>query len=189
VADARDAELVAQLRRGDGDAYEEAIRAYYAWLHAVAMSYVASPVIAEDIVDGAFERMWERHELLAPETRLAVYLFVSVRNASLDRLKHEAMAQRRLRQSVVADAPLGMGAAPERVDLHVEQDDVVATIWQAIESLSERARAIMVLRWREQREWAEIADALGMTLAAVQMQHSRALKQLRERLPEYLREL
>jgi RNA polymerase sigma-70 factor (ECF subfamily) len=187
-ADAADAALVARLRVGDGDAYEDAIRTYYTWLHGVAMSYVPSAIVAEEIVDGAFARLWERHALLNETTKLAVYLFVLVRNASLDRVKHESVARRQLEQMPALDAPPGMGKAPALPDHNIEQDNVAAAIWRAIESLPERARAIMVLRWREQHDWDEIAEALGLTSAAVQMQHSRALKQLRERLPGYLRE-
>jgi RNA polymerase sigma-70 factor (ECF subfamily) len=125
---------------------------------------------------------------LTAETTLAVYLFVAVRNASLDRIKHDRVVQRQLDGTDSFDTPPGMGATPALPDRHIEQQDVTAAVWRAVETLPERARAIMVLRWREQQDWNAIAAALGMTVTAAQVQHTRALKQLREWLPGYLRD-
>src|SRR4051812_23757931 len=68
--DVLDAALVRRLRAGDGSAYEDAIRTYYEWLRGVAMRFVGSSVAAEEIVDGAFVRAWERRESFTLETRL-----------------------------------------------------------------------------------------------------------------------
>jgi RNA polymerase sigma-70 factor (ECF subfamily) len=183
-----DADLVRRFRAGDGAAYEAAIRAYYEWLRAVAFGYVRSDVLAEEIVDSAFARAWERRGALAVDTRLSVYLFVAVRHAALNHVKRDAMARRRLALASTNEIPPGMGRAPAGPDVDVEHAEVIAAVWRAIETLPERTQAILALRWREQRDWPEIALQLGMSQGAVQMQHSRALKVLRKRLASVLGE-
>jgi RNA polymerase sigma-70 factor (ECF subfamily) len=180
-----DEALVRRLRADDGTAYTDAIRAYYEWLYDVARRFVGSDVVAEEIVDGAFERVWERRSSLAPDTTLAVLLFVAVRNAALNTVKHDAVVERGLRLMASTETTPGMGMPPERADLMVEHEELIASVWRAIDGLRDPARAILTLRWREQLEWPAIAAALGMSLAAVQMQHSRALKALRLNLPQY----
>jgi RNA polymerase sigma-70 factor (ECF subfamily) len=155
-------------------------------LYRVAVSYVRSEVTAEDVVDGVFARVWERRDALQPETRLGVYLLVAVRRAALDVVRHGATV-RRLVVSRGDEVP-GMGSAPGLADAMAEHDEVIALVWRAIDALPERARLVMMLRWREQWDWPRVAEALGVSVAAAQMQHTRALKTLREQLPRYLGE-
>jgi RNA polymerase sigma factor (sigma-70 family) len=79
-----------------------------------------------------------------------------------------------------------MGSEPEPIDVRVEHEEVLTLVWRAIDTLPERARLVMMLRWQEHWEWPQIAEALGVSVPAAQMQHARALKVLREQLPKYL---
>lgn len=63
-----------------------------------------------------------------------------------------------------------------------EYDGVGATLWDAVRSLPERQRAVVVLRYYEQLSEKETATALGVSLGTVKSQASRALETLRTRL-------
>ncbi len=63
-----------------------------------------------------------------------------------------------------------------------EYDGVGAALWNAVRSLPERQRAVVVLRYYEQLSERETADALGVTLGTIKSQSSRALDTLRSRL-------
>jgi RNA polymerase sigma factor (sigma-70 family) len=180
----RDSVLVRRFREGDGTAYPDAIHTYYPWLRGVALRFVASELAAEEIVDGAFARAWESRNSFAPDTTLAVFLFVAVRNAALNHVKHDAIVERQLGR-VAADHAPGMGAPPAQADVALEQQELVEAVWRAVGALPERARLVITLRWRDQLDWPAVAAAMGTSLAAVQMQHSRALKMLRTQLPGY----
>lgn len=63
-----------------------------------------------------------------------------------------------------------------------EYDGVTSALWDAVRSLPERQRAVVVLRYYEQLSEKETADALGVSLGTIKSQSSRALDTLRDRL-------
>jgi RNA polymerase sigma-70 factor (sigma-E family) len=56
-------------------------------------------------------------------------------------------------------------------------------LWQVVQSLPPKARAVVVLRYYEQLTEAEAADVLGISVGTVKSQSSRALAALRDRVP------
>ncbi|MDP3891655.1 SigE family RNA polymerase sigma factor [Nocardioides sp.] len=74
------------------------------------------------------------------------------------------------------------------VPRHDEYDDGRSrALWEFVQSLPHRQRAVIVLRYYEELSEAEIADALGVSVGTVKSQASRALAALRDRAPDHLR--
>ncbi|HXC25796.1 MAG TPA: sigma-70 family RNA polymerase sigma factor [Gemmatimonadaceae bacterium] len=183
-----DAALVAGLRAGDPHAFEVMVQQHYPSLYASALSYLGSEVAAEELLETIFSRVWERHAELELQSSLAAYLFSAVRNGAINMVKKSAFADRRQRILAATEEYPGVGIPPEGPAEYTEREDVRTALWRVIDALPERMRAILTLRWREQLDWPEIAAAMEMSSAAVQMTHSRALKRLREQLPRYFGE-
>ena len=61
-----------------------------------------------------------------------------------------------------------------------------AALWDVVQSLPPKARAVVVLRFYEQLSEAETADVLGISVGTVKSQASRALAGLRARAPQSL---
>jgi len=55
----------------------------------------------------------------------------------------------------------------------------VAQVWRAVKSLSERQRTVFLLRYVEERELGEIAEATGLSEGTVKAHLSRALGRVR----------
>ncbi|WP_183095740.1 SigE family RNA polymerase sigma factor [Nocardioides stalactiti] len=76
---------------------------------------------------------------------------------------------------------------PEGSPHHDAYDDGTNDqLWQVVQTLPPKARAVVVLRYYEQMSEAEVADALGISVGTVKSQCSRALSALRERVPAEL---
>ena len=60
----------------------------------------------------------------------------------------------------------------------------VANVWRAVENLSERQRSVFLLRYVEDLELKEIAEATGMGEGTVKAHLSRALARVRKQLGE-----
>ena len=58
----------------------------------------------------------------------------------------------------------------------------VARVWQAVKKLSERQRTVFLLRYVEERELSEIAEATGLSEGTVKAHLSRALGRVRTEL-------
>ena len=79
--------LFEQIKRGDTKAFEMTFRRFPPRLEAFACRYTNDSIEAEDIVQEAFLKLWERRELLE-NISLSAFLFMLVRNDCLNRAKH-----------------------------------------------------------------------------------------------------
>jgi len=78
------------------------------------------------------------------------------------------------------------GVVPEAAVRDEYDEGVAAAVWEVVQTLPRRARAVVVLRYYEQLTEAETAEALGISVGTVKSQCSRALAALRERTPSEL---
>jgi RNA polymerase sigma-70 factor (sigma-E family) len=73
---------------------------------------------------------------------------------------------------------------PERVPFHDSYDEGQGTaLWDFVQTLPRKQRAVIVLRYYEELSEAEIADVLGISTGTVKSQASRALATLRAAAP------
>lgn len=84
--------------------------------------------------------------------------------------------RRRLRAPLVALTAAGEPAGPDPAEAYGDR----AELWQAVQSLPPRMRAILVLRYWEDLSEAETAAALGCSIGSVKSQASRGLDRLRD---------
>jgi len=70
---------------------------------------------------------------------------------------------------------------PEVADAALERADLRARLDAALESLPERCRLVMHLRWRDQMRHAEIAAVMGISVKGVEIQLARGLRAIRAR--------
>ena len=57
-------------------------------------------------------------------------------------------------------------------------------LWELVQTLPRKARAVVVLRYYEELSEAETAEVLGISVGTVKSQTSRALAALRTRAPQ-----
>jgi RNA polymerase sigma-70 factor (sigma-E family) len=70
---------------------------------------------------------------------------------------------------------------------HDTYDDGIGdAVWDVVQTLPRKARAVVVLRYYEEMSEAETAAVLGISVGTVKSQTSRALATLRERAPQTL---
>jgi RNA polymerase sigma-70 factor (sigma-E family) len=61
-----------------------------------------------------------------------------------------------------------------------------SALWDVVQTLPKKARAVVVLRYYEQLTEAETADILGISVGTVKSQCSRAIAAMRDRVPSDL---
>ena len=72
---------------------------------------------------------------------------------------------------------------PERGFHDTYDEGLGAAVWEVVQTLPKKARAVVVLRYYEQLSEAETAEVLGISVGTVKSQTSRALASLRQRTP------
>ena len=74
-------------------------------------------------------------------------------------------------------------ALPDAAYVDEYDDGRGPALWEVVQSLPPKARAVVVLRYYEQLSEAETADVLGISVGTVKSQCSRAISAMRERVP------
>jgi RNA polymerase sigma-70 factor (ECF subfamily) len=167
------------LREGSRATFEELFNLHYPSLKQIALRYVLSSQEAEDIVHNVFLNLWEKRERLNVHESLTAYLQASVRNASLNCLKHEKIRDNYSASLLIRLSEDDTAGNPSEQMIGQEQIDEIK---EAIGQLPDKCRQIFRMSRFEEMKNQEIAESLGISLRTVENQLYRALKTLREKL-------
>ena len=177
-----DAEILAGLRRGDSSAFDTIFREWYPRLVLISDRIVGERQVAEDLAQEVFLELWRRRETLSLETTVHAYLLQSVRNRSLNHLRH-VQVRRRSAPEVVE-----MSGNSTPADAGAVAAELAVAIQDAMQSLTPRCREVFQLSREKGLKYSEIATTLGVSVKAVEAQMGKALRVLRERLAPWLPE-
>jgi RNA polymerase sigma factor (sigma-70 family) len=171
-----DAELMREyVERGSEEAFRALVVRHSGMVHGVAFRITRSEQLSEEITQAVFIMLVRKATKLRPDTVLAGWLHHTARFVALEAIRGE---RRRLEHE-------------ERMT-NLEDSNDGASVWQqivpqldeALSRLGKTDRDAVVLRFLEQRSFAEVAAALSTTEAAAKMRVGRALEKLRSALAQ-----
>lgn len=171
-----DSDLVRRAQRGDRQAFERLYRLHRNRIYAVVWRIAGNdPGLAEDLLQEAFVRAWQKLDSFRGDARFATWLHrLSVNVALSDR----RIRVRRLERETALDGEAERTATGAK-DVY---EDRRMDLEQAIAKLPERARTVLVLFDIEGYSHAEIAEIAGMAVGSSKAQLHRARKLVREEL-------
>lgn len=173
-------DLIVRLNEGDQTAFELLFHYYYPGLVVYSSQFTTDRAEAEEIVQDFFVRLWQRHGKIVHTDSLKSYLFSSVRNGSLNFLKHKKVEERYIREmEKLSDSHLAFDP-----DLYVVSE-LQEKVKNAIDLLPERCREIFVMSRIHGMNNEAIADELSLSKRTVETQISKALKVMRVELKDY----
>ena len=175
-----DRDLLTRLRQGDHAAFEAIFRQWYEPVVRSATRVLRDEGIAEELSQDVFLELWRRRESLAPDSSVAGYLMQAVKNRALNHLRHLAVQKK----SVVYVEALSEPA--EAADSQAQASELQLALTKAIAELPPRTREVFVMSRERGLRYSEIADALGVSVKAVEANMRRALRILRDRLAVFL---
>lgn len=176
---AQQAALLERLRLGDEAAFDLIFRTWYAPLVQFAERMLREREGAEETVQDVMLELWKRRETLVIQGSPQAYLFQSTRNRALNRLRHLKVENRE-------EFDTDTLPAPSNADAGASEDEIEVALREAVESLPPRCRLVFEMNRVQGLKYAEVADALGISVKAVEAHMARALRTLRERLAPWL---
>lgn len=171
-----DSELVRQAREGGRLAFEKLYRRHRNRVYGLVWRLCGGDnALAEDLLQEAFVRAWQKLDSFRGESRFATWLHrltvnvaLSDRRIRIRRLERETALEGTAERTAIGEKDVYAG---ERMDLE-----------QAISKLPERARTVLVLYDIEGYSHAEVAEIAGMAVGSSKAQLHRARKLVREEL-------
>lgn len=172
-----DKTLFLKIKEGDEAAFNKAFESYYSRLCFFADNIIHDYDQSSSIVQQVFVDLWLKRERLDVVYSLKGFLFRSVRNQSLDWLRHRKVESEYLQElSFKQEEAVFM----DQLEL-AELNDKINT---AIQELPEKCREIFVLCRFEGLKYAEIASRLEISVKTVETQMSIALKKIRTKVSD-----
>lgn len=178
VGSSVDAALVARARAGDPDAFESLARRHLAAAHRVALGRVRNSQDAEDVCQDAFVTALKKLDSCERPEQFRAWFLTIVRNRAHNVRKY---------QDVRRTEPIEhAGAAATRDDPHADVDRrrIRTRITEALATLTDLQRQVVVFHDYEGRRHQEIGDALGISPGASRFHLHVARKRLREELAD-----
>jgi RNA polymerase sigma-70 factor (ECF subfamily) len=162
--------------------FDRFVEQYRARILRFLFASVRDMDLAETLTQDCFMRAYKgRHGFRGESTvhtwliRIAVNL---IRDNSRSRRFQFWKRAKRVEQNEIRNSP-DAGISPEERAALNEQ---VQAVWQATEALSERQRTVFFLRYVEDLDVREIAQATGLTESTVNAHLVRAIRNIRKRL-------
>lgn len=149
----------------------------YEALTVFAVRMVRDREAAEDIVQSVFVALWERRDAFDSVGAARSYLYVSVRNRSIDFLQHRKV-EGQYAKGVSASATL---AENPDDDPDFFTAEVYARLFRAVDELPERQREVFLMSMKGSKN-RHIAEAMGIAEETVRVQKRRAVQSLRRKL-------
>ncbi len=179
--DRNDRRLLDGVRAGEVGGLQGLIDAYWRPLLGYATRLLDDTDAAEDLVQEAFIRIWERRADLRPNGSGRVLLYTVVRNLGLNRRKSD---RTRVRPDIVRRIPRPQPPTTP-ADL-LQAAELGAAVAAAIQALPARRREVLQLARFDDLSRQEIADLLGLSPQTVANHLAMALAALKERLRPHL---
>jgi RNA polymerase sigma-70 factor (ECF subfamily) len=172
--------LVTAARDGDRPAFDELVRRTYVDTYTLAMRLTADEEDARDVVQETYLRAWKGLKGFRGDAQFTTWLYRITANTAYTTVK-----RRRRHRADALDAVLEepvetrIEAQPEE---SAEQSATLTRLAGALEHLPPKLRVLVVLKDVYGLSHEEIADELGISVAAAKVRLHRGRKRLRDLL-------
>jgi uncharacterized protein (TIGR03435 family) len=173
MTDLPDADLLARyVNDGSETAFSELVERHIGLVHSVALRCTADPGHAQDITQAVFVILARKAATLNSRTILPGWLYHTARLTAANLQRAEASRHRREQeaymQSIQEDSPDSLWA------------EIAPQLEQAMSRLRADERDALVLRYFQNKSFAEVAAIIGKGEDAARKQVQRAVEKLRD---------
>jgi RNA polymerase sigma factor (sigma-70 family) len=165
-----DSQLFADyLRTRSPDALGRLIERHIDFVHSAAVRQVRNSALAEDVTQAVFIILARKATSIHPAS-LAGWLFNTTRHCAANARRGELRRRRHERQAAKSEVQMQMDySSPVLLD-------------QALSRLGRGDREVVLLRYLQEREFAEVGSILGISEQTARRRLSRAIERLRRLL-------
>ncbi len=180
-----EAALVAEAIEGSELAFRTLVERYQRPVFSLVLRMVRDHGIAEDVTQEVFVKAWMALSRYDPRRRFASWLFKIASNAAIDQLRRKKLPTTPIETSDTDHSSILDRIEDERSespDTLVKRRELSAGLEAAVAALRPEYRLVVLLRFREELPYRDIAEATGMPLGTVKTNLRRARREIEDRL-------
>ncbi len=164
------------LQEGDPAGLQYLIRIYFPVLCRYAIRILNRDASAEDLVEEAIIKLWERREAFTCIEEVKGFLYTSIRNSCINNIRSRKREQARF-QAFAQIHEEDTGACIESEIIYAE---VLADLRRSVNALPARMRKVFILSHFKEMSNQEIADHLHLSQQTVRNQKTRAFRLIKQ---------
>ncbi len=187
-----DAELVKLAIKGEELAYAELMNRYKKKVETIVLRIVRQKIETEDLVQEIFTKAFTSISSFKSEFSFSTWLYKIATNHCIDFVRKKRLSTYSLDEdyeleedSIQREIP-DWSKLPDRELFEKQRNEI---IHQAINSLPEHYRKVIIMRHFEEKSYEEIAKELKLPIGTVKVQIFRArellYKKLKDKLKQY----
>jgi RNA polymerase sigma-70 factor (ECF subfamily) len=173
-------DLQCQLAAGSEYAFTRLFDHYRGTIYSVGLKFLKSPVLAEEIVQDVFLKVWHKREEMASVKRLDAYLFIMARNFIFDRIKKMSY------EAVDEISALELHSSTDDTEYLVRQHQCQQLLQQAIDMLPSQQRQVYQFAKQDGLSHEMIAEKMQLSRLTVKKHMAMALQSIRKHLESHL---
>lgn len=194
MKDDSDRQLVEKARKGDSKAFEVLVKRYERRAYAVAYGMLRNGDDAQDVAQEGFIKAYRYLDRFKGSSSFYTWLYRIVVNLCIDHLRKRSRVTQveyddRLRRPE-GGAEAGAELKPSTLDSNPRRSlarrELTEQIQEGLDSLSDKHRAVIILRELEGLSYKEMAEVMKCSKGTIMSRLFHARRKLQEYLREYL---
>jgi RNA polymerase sigma-70 factor (ECF subfamily) len=187
-----DIRLMVQVRSDLTGAFETLLDRYQNRLVGILFHLVGNREEAEDLCQEVFLRIYKARKGYRPKAKFSTWLFTIANNLALNHLRSKGrnpsipVGGSRANSEAVASVMHQLAGREGTPSAEMRQAELADVVRDALAILNEDQKLAVLLNKFEEMSYAEIADVMSRSPAAVKSLLARARNQLREQLEPYV---
>lgn len=182
-----DNDLILEIKRGCTDSFRTLVERYQDRVLNLVRQYLSDRADCEDVAQEVFVKVYRKLDSFKGQSSFYTWLYRIAVNTATDCLKRRRRDPSVSLESLppVFDEAVSNDPAPEKSMMDQELRSRLA---EAVESLPEPFKSVLVLREFEDCSYEQMAEILGCSMGTIESRLFRARQRLREKLTSYLRQ-
>ncbi|MCH5691019.1 RNA polymerase sigma-70 factor [Niabella sp. W65] len=172
-------QLQHKIQKGDTVAFTRLYSILFKRLYGFSFSIVKVADLAHEVVEDVLLKLWMQREKINAIQNLSVYLYVAVKNQSLNKLASKASQW--LNEDFDEMTPEIAAIHNDPLRLMITKE-MLAKINEAIENLPPRCKMIFKLVREDGLRYKEVAEILNISVNTIDVQMATAVKRICESL-------
>ena len=169
--------LISRARGGDREAFGELVEQYRDNVYRLAYRMCGNAYDADEAAQEAFVAAWRALPNFRGDAKFSTWLYRLTTNAAIDVMRREK------RHQTVGDGEMvDLADDADSPQETVERTEQQETVQKALATLSEEYREVLLLRYMEELDYAEIAEVLQLPSGTVKSRINRAKAALKTAL-------
>ncbi len=167
--------------------FDAVVEAHKRRIYRLLLGMVRDPDTAETLVQDCFLRAFRARASFRGEASVATWLAGIAINLARDHARSRRVAFWKKLLGGDGDAEAAQAQVPDRratPERELLAREELNAVWAAVERLSQKQRAIFLLRFVEEMSLEEIGQATGLKIGTVKIHLFRAVSAVRRKLKE-----